>query len=240
MSVLEEIRVAYGSYSGFVFPLVFVFIALAYFWLAPKKNCDELLRYTCIAWAVLIIPGLANVVLRFKADKGQNWLVYGILAASFLTVFTATEYLSERKRVRDFVASFILITLLLVAGIGFRVSGSHLGVFNQYKVDDEVIQIANAVEMLEEENGFWEPVMMGPDEAISQMKSVNPSICVYYGSEFSYSPQNTEYLMFEADNYGCNVLILLHEYTEEEQVQVYNANGFEEFMTTDHYAVYLR
>lgn len=233
IQIIDEIKNAYQSYNTYGFPLVFVYVAVVYLMFSGQKSKRVLYQYILLSLLLLTLPGILNILLRFKPDKGQTWMIYAIVPGGVICACALTEYWANIADARKRIAAIGFSVFLILLGIGLNVSAERLeGNFNWYRADEQVVEIG---ETLEGEKGIR---MLAPDLVAEQIREVNPEVSVIYGLKHTYSPQDASYLMYELEAYNCNTFVIEKGFETEAAKAVFEQNGFTKSFETMDYAVF--
>lgn len=233
IQIIDEIKNAYQSYNTYGFPLVFVYVAVVYLMLSGQKSKRVLYQYTLLSLLLLTLPGILNILLRIKPDKGQTWMIYAIIPGGVICAYALTEYWASIAGTRRRIAAIGFSFFLVLLGIGLNISTERLGgYFNWYRADKQVVEIGKMLE------GEKEIRMLAPDFVAEQIREVNPEVSVIYGLEHTYSPQDASYLVYELETYKCNTFVIEKDYETDVAKTVFEQNGFTKSFETAEYAVF--
>lgn len=233
IQIIDEIKNAYQSYNTYSFPLIFIYVAVIYLMLSGQKGERILYRYILLSLLLLTLPGLLNILLRIKPDKGQTWMIYAIIPGGAICTCALTEYWANIADARKRIAAIGCSVLLILLGIGLNVSEERLGGnFNWYRADKQVVEIGKT---LEEEKGIR---MLAPDLVAEQIREVNPEVEVIYGMEHTYSPQDASYFIYELETYKCNTFVIEKDFETDVAKAVFEQNGFTKSFETMDYVVF--
>lgn len=234
VAMIDEIKVAFWNYCWHGIPLVFLLIAIIVLLVRWEQHECKLFWYGVITWIMLMLPGITTFLLRTRADSGDSWMAYAIIGAWVLPAYMIAEWWIEQPKGKKQISIVVFTFFLLQVGMGLSYSGKQFEITKNWnKVSKESIQVADALSELPM------VVLLAPPEVAEEIREYNSQISVYYGTEFVYNQTVPEYLMDEAQIYGCNCVVASKEYVTEYAVAYYEQKGFQKYYETDKYMIYV-
>jgi len=229
---LRIIREAYQAYSGSVYNLGFLFIALGYLIVKNRKKAHAILGYVILGMVMLATPVLANRLLTVGSDYGNHWMLYAVLCAAVVIAYAGADALAETKEKREKWLVAICFAVALQFGTGFMYTADNFMLpGNVAKVSQETVGIAEAL------TNVQNAVVIAPEEVAVQLKKYDKNIKIIYGSDVSYDSTDLETFMQSATNYNCNCIVVESGIDNE---AIVHASGYQILAVTENYRVYTR
>lgn len=243
LNLMAEMKAVYSAYNNTIFPLSLGLIAMGYLLVKARKEQRDLLIYELVVLFTLTIPGIANILWKYKYGAGNVDRIWGIWVPAILCGIVATEIYLDQKNKMEKIAVILLVVVLQLFGVGLDFSGNHISLYaNTARVNAEVADIAKELKGAEVTNqaDYGVVRMLAPREVAAAARECNPDITVLYDEALGYTPWNPKQLLTEADAYASNCLVISREYEEYGYEEYYLEAGFVKLLQTDNYVVYTR
>lgn len=233
VEMIDALKIAYWDYNIQGLPIVLVLVALGYLLVRREKEGNRgLTIYGIVVWALLMIPGMVNLLMRFRMDSGEAWSVYGIGGAWVLVTYVVAEFWSAQPKGKSRFFALVLTCFLFQAATGFSFGKNFLEpISNPGKVSRETVEVADAIGEL--------PcvVLLAPESIAEEIREYDSQITAYYGGEFMYTPSAPEHLMIEACTYGCNVVAVEKMHATEEAMACFANEGYSPYYESENYVI---
>lgn len=229
--IFESVKNSWQSYGLETVSLVFYWIAVLWFFLYRKDRKQNHLYLFAVGSAVCIV--IVQLLLAATGRTPVQKLFY-LLPVALLTAYAGTEICLNAFSAKKKWIIIVLYAIIIQSGTGWRFTTSYLSNYNDDRISLPVEQIAECIESVE---AIENPFVLAPEEVASQIQEYDADIRVAYGEGYQYTENNLEQLLYEMETYGCNMLIIRHEYDDEAYMKKL---GLQQVIIFYGYSIYYR
>ena len=216
LDLLESVINSWKSYGINTVSIIFYWIAVAWFFLYRKKQ--NIYLYA------LLSAGLVTVVqcITAKSNPAVTQKAFYLLPIALVTAYAGVEIFSKTLKGKKKWIIIVLYAIIIQSGTGWRFTTEYLSNYNIEHVSLPVGQIAECIENVQQ---IEQPYVLAPEEVASQLQEYDVNIRVAYGEALLknnievYTEDDLEQLLYEMQTYGCNMLIVKHQYDDEEYMK---------------------
>ena len=230
VNALISIKDSWMNYGTDTIHIVLYFLALFWITIYGKKKRENNLYWYAIL-SVLVILGLQLIMALLKHQMMPK--TFYLLPFAILTAYVAVE-ISDRLILRKnkWIIVF-LYAIIIQAAIGFEYVDDYIALYyNDRLITAATLQTSDLIDKVEE---IEEPFLLAPEGIASQIQEYNVDIRVAYGPGYTYIEDNLELLLMKREEYGCNFLMVPHQYDDEEYMKEI---GYHQLSIFDGYSLY--
>lgn len=213
LDLLESVINSWKSYGINTVSIIFYWIAVAWFFLYREDRKKQ-----NIYLYALLSAGLVTVVqcITAKSNPAVSQKAFYLLPIALVTAYAGVEIFSKTLKGKKKWIIIVLYAIIIQSGTGWRFTTEYLSNYNIEHVSLPVGQIAECIENVQQ---IEQPYVLAPVEVASQLQEYDVNIRVAYGDGYQYTEDDLKQLLYEMQTYGCNMLIVKHQYDDEEYMK---------------------
>ena len=213
LDLLESVINSWKSYGINTVSIIFYWIAVAWFFLYREDRKKQ-----NIYLYALLSAGLVTVVqcITAKSNPAVTQKAFYLLPIALVTAYAGVEIFSKTLKGKKKWIIIVIYAIIIQSGTSWRFTTEYLSNYNIEHVSLPVGQIAECIENVQQ---IEQPYVLAPEEVASQLQEYDVNIRVAYGDGYQYTEDDLEQLLYEMRTYGCNMLIVKHQYDDEEYMK---------------------
>lgn len=232
LELLQSVEECWKTYGTDAVSMVLYWLAIAWFFLCRRERKKENLYLYAVLAALFVAGGQIVFVML---DRMPTQKLFYLLPVAMLVAYAGVEVADGAFSAKKKWIIVALYVIIIQAGTGWRFTDAYaFANYNSAKVSSTVVQMAELIEGVGE---IDEPFLYAPDGIASQIQEYDVHIKVAYGEGYQYAESDREGLLAAMDDYGCNFIVIVHAYDDEDEMK---ARGYRQVSIFDGYSLYYK